>query len=259
MPELPEVETIVRDLVPLLAGRRVIAVEVVAGLVVKTGLDGLAGNTIEQVHRHGKTVVLRCTGGVLTIHLGMTGKLLVNGLRTPYTRVAFALDDGVLLYDDIRQFGRVHWGAALPAHLAELGPDPLEIDPDEFLARLKSRRGAVKPVLLDQKFLRGIGNIYADECLYRAGIHPKARAACLSRPRATALYEAIQHTLGFAIAQRGSSISDYVDASGERGGFQMYHQVYGKQGEPCTLCGHAIRRIVIAQRGTHYCPKCQRT
>lgn len=259
MPELPEVETIVNDLSPLLAGRRIGAVEVVAGLVVKTALDGLAGNLIERVHRHGKTVVVQCTGGVLTIHLGMTGKLLVNGLRTPYTRVAFTLDDGMLLYDDIRQFGRLHWGASLPAHLAALGPDPLDIPLEDFLARLKTRRGAIKPVLLDQKFLRGIGNIYADECLYRAGIHPKANAARLSRPRATALHTTIHDTLGLAIAYRGSSISDYVDASGVRGGFQMFHQVYGKEGEPCTLCGHAIRRIVIAQRGTHYCPKCQRT
>ncbi|MBS1826393.1 MAG: DNA-formamidopyrimidine glycosylase [Acidobacteria bacterium] len=258
MPELPEVETIVRDLAPLLAARRIVACEVVAGLVVKTPLAGLEGNTIREVHRHGKTVVLQCSAGVLTIHLGMTGKLLVNGARTPYTRVAFSLDDGVLLYDDIRQFGRLHWSPVLPAHLARLGPDPLAVSLDEFMARLKAKRGAIKPVLLDQKFLRGLGNIYVDECLFRSGIHPKAIAARLSRPRATALHTAIRDTLQLAIEHRGSSISDYVDASGERGGFQLLHQVYGKEGDPCVVCGHAIRRIVIAQRGTHYCPKCQR-
>lgn len=258
MPELPEVETIVRDLAPRLTGRVVTSVDVVAGLVVKTGLAGLAGERIGSVRRHGKSVVLECADGVLTVHLGMTGKLLVNGARTAYTRVVFALDDGVLLYDDIRQFGRVEWGRALPARLAELGPDPLEIGLEEFLARLRMRRGMIKPVLLDQKFLRGLGNIYVDECLFRCGVHPKAVAARLSRARGVALWTAIRETLGLAIAHRGSSISDYVDASGERGGFQLLHQVYGKEGEPCRVCGTAIRRMVIAQRGTHFCPRCQR-
>lgn len=231
---------------------------VVAGLVVKTSLDGLAGQMIHQVRRHGKSVVLECAGGVLTVHLGMTGKLLVNGARTPYTRVVFGLDDGELLYDDIRQFGRVQWGATMPDALAVLGPDPLEIAAEEFLERLKARRGAIKPVLLDQKFVRGLGNIYVDECLFRCGIHPKAVASRLSRARGVALHETIRATLELAIAHRGSSISDYVDASGERGGFQLLHQVYGKEGEACSVCGSAIRRIVIVQRGTHYCPKCQR-
>lgn len=258
MPELPEVETIVRDLAPLLAGRRIEAVEAIAKLVVKSPLDGLSGNEIRSVRRHGKSVVVECTQGVLTIHLGMTGKLLVNGARTPYTRVIFSLDDGELLYDDIRQFGRIHWGVVLPERLAALGPDPLEISAGDFAARLRARRGAIKPVLLDQKFLRGLGNIYVDECLFRAGIHPKAVAARLSRTRAAVLHAAIRNTLEQAIAHRGSSISDYVDASGERGGFQLLHQVYGKEGEPCPVCGHIIRRIVIGQRGTHFCPRCQR-
>ncbi|MBL8173154.1 MAG: bifunctional DNA-formamidopyrimidine glycosylase/DNA-(apurinic or apyrimidinic site) lyase [Bryobacterales bacterium] len=251
-------ETIVRDLAPLLAGRTIVSVEVVAGLVVKTPLDGLAGNRIDAVRRHGKTVVLDCSRGVLTVHLGMTGKLLVDAARSPYCRVVFALDGAALLYDDIRQFGRVHWGEALPAHLAQLGPDPLEIGLAEFVERLRARRGAIKPVLLDQKFLRGLGNIYADECLFRGAIHPRAAASALSRTRIAGLYGAMRETLAQAIAHRGSSISDYVDASGRQGSFQLLHQVYGKEGKACQACGTAIRRIVIAQRGTHYCPRCQR-
>jgi formamidopyrimidine-DNA glycosylase len=258
VPELPEVETIVRGLAPRLTGRAITAVHVVKALVVKTPLDGLAGNTILDVQRHGKFVLIPCGRGLLSLHLGMTGKLLVNGERTPYTRVVFALDDGELLYDDIRQFGRIHWEPSLSARPSKLGPDALGISLDEFTARLKDRRGQIKPLLLNQRFLRGLGNIYVDECLFRAGIHPKATAARITRRRGVLLHAAIREVLELAIEHRGSSISDYVDASGERGGFQKLHQVYGREGEPCLVCAGPIRRIVIAQRGTHYCPKCQR-
>lgn len=255
MPELPEVETIVRDLAPLLAGRTILSVEIVAGLVVRTPLDAAAGQRIAAVRRHGKFIVLECDRGSLSIHLGMTGKLLVDGARTPYTRVVFHLDHGDLVYDDIRQFGRLEWEAA---RLSRLGPDPLAVSPGDFAARLRARRGRVKPVLLNQTFLRGLGNIYVDEALFRAAIHPNALCARLSRARVLRLHEAIQSVLRQAIEHRGSSISDYVDASGNRGGFQNLHQVYGREGEPCSACGAAIRRIVVTQRGTHFCPRCQR-
>ncbi len=254
MPELPEVETIVRDLAPLAAGRMLVSVEVVAPLVVRTPIDGVAGQRILAVRRHGKFVVLDCERGPLSIHLGMTGKLLFDGARTPYTRVVFHLDGAELLYDDIRQFGRIEWA---PARLEKLGPDPLAISAAEFVERLRGR-GRIKPVLLNQAFLRGLGNIYVDEALFRAGIHPKAIAARVNRARASRLHEAIQDVLKQAIEQRGSSISDYVDASGNRGGFQRMHLVYGKEGEPCAHCGAAIKRIVVTQRGTHFCPRCQR-
>ncbi|MCC6392379.1 MAG: DNA-formamidopyrimidine glycosylase [Bryobacterales bacterium] len=257
MPELPEVETIVRGLAPRLRGRRVTAVQVVGPLVVKTPIEGLAGEQILDLRRHGKNIVFECGGGMLTIHLGMTGKLLLEGPRTPYTRVVFTLDDGELLYDDIRQFGRIHWSPELPGRLARLGPEPLVITAEEFAARLRSRRGRVKPLLLNQQFLRGLGNIYVDETLFRAGVHPLAIAARLGRKRALALHAAMQQVLRLAIEHRGSSISDYVDASGERGGFQRMHLVYGKEGMPCTVCGTPIRRIVVGQRGTHFCPRCQ--
>jgi len=146
----------------------------------------------------------------------------------------------------------------VPERLARLGPDAFEISAEEFAARLKDRRGSIKPLLLNQRFLRGLGNIYCDEALFRAGIHPLAVAARLSRARVGRLHAAIQEVLGEAIASGGSSISDYVDAEGRRGWFQMQHRVYGKEGEPCPSCGAPIRRIVVAQRGTHYCPRCQR-
>jgi formamidopyrimidine-DNA glycosylase len=257
VPELPEVETVVRGL-QALAGRRILAAEGYTPLVVKTPLDGAAGSTIISVRRHGKFVVLECDAGVLVIHLGMTGKLLMDGARTPYTRAVFTLDDGVLLYDDIRMFGKIEWNLALPSRVARLGPDPLSIGAAEFCEALRQRRGRVKSVLLDQTFLRGLGNIYTDEALFRARIHPKAQAAKLSKARALELHQVIVDLLTLAIAHRGSSVSDYVDADGQRGGFQMLHQVYGKEGEPCVRCGKLIKRIVIAQRGTHYCPKCQR-
>lgn len=257
MPELPEVETIVNGLAPLLAGRSVERVEVIAPLVCKTALE-LAPQRILSVRRHGKNILVECELGLLSIHLGMTGKLLLDGSRTPYTRVVFHLDSGELLYDDVRQFGRLHWHRVMPERLAALGPEPLAISEDDFVARLRSRRGHVKPLLLNQGFLRGLGNIYVDESLFRAGIHPKAIAARISRPRALALHAAIQAVLRQAIEHRGSSISDYVDASGERGGFQKLHQVYGKEGEPCPLCGTPVKRMVVAQRGTHFCPRCQR-
>ncbi len=255
MPELPEVETIVRGLAPLAAGRTIVSIEIVAPLVVRTPIEAAAGQRISTVRRHGKFVVFECENGPLSIHLGMTGKLLMDGARTPYTRVVFHLDGAELLYDDIRQFGRIEWA---PPRLDKLGPDPLAIDAATFRERLRERRGRIKPILLNQAFLRGLGNIYVDESLFRAGIHPKANASKLSRARATQLHAAIQDVLRLAIEMRGSSISDYVDAAGNRGGFQNLHQVYGKQGQPCAQCGQPVKRIVVAQRGTHFCPRCQR-
>src|SRR5262249_3004547 len=156
--------------------------------------------------------------GTLTIHLGMTGKLLISGDPGKHTHGVFTLDDGVLLYDDPRQFGRI----ALTAE-PELGPEPLEISLDEFQARLK-RKARLKALLLNQKFLAGLGNIYADESLFAAGIHPLASAARLSAARVARLHQAIREILSEAIALGGSSISDYVDAKGQRGWFQIRHR-----------------------------------
>ena len=190
----------------------------------------------------------------------MTGKLLLDSEPGPYARAIFELDRGLLVYDDIRHFGRIEWSEQLPERAAELGPDALDISLEDFRKLLKTRRSAIKPLLLNQRFLRGMGNIYTDEALFEARIHPRAIAASLSKERASAAARARWWIFSTtAIRLKGSSISDYVDADGQRGSFQQQHQVYGRAGEPCPICGTPIRRIVVGQRGTHYCPKCQRS
>lgn len=246
MPEGPEVENVVRSLAPKLRGRTIVAV---------TGSDApVVNQRIHGVRRHGKYILLDLDRGMLQIHLRMTGKLLFNGERTPYTRAEFTLDEGTLLFDDIRRFGRIRWAETPP----EQGPDPLEMTAREFAGHLKQRRGRIKPALLNQKVLRGLGNIYADEALFAAGIRPLATLAKLSVQRLEQLHGHVVAILNEAIAAGGSSIADYVDGEGRPGHFQERHQVYGRAGLPCPRCQTPIRRTVVAQRGTHYCPRCQR-
>ena len=267
MPELPEVETVVRTVAPHLAGRRIVQARFDSPFVTpgsRTRLAArLAGRSIESVTRRGKFIQVALDQGMLTIHLGMTGSLRVAAsadapaLTGAHTHGVFTLDEGVLLYNDPRQFGRIEWSAGVPPRVARLGPEPLEISLEEFRKRLK-RRARVKALLLNQAFLAGLGNIYADESLFAAGIHPLAIAARLTSTRAARLHAAIQETLRAAIACGGSSISDYVDANGERGWFQVEHRAYGREGQPCAVCGGPIKKILVAQRGTHFCPRCQR-
>lgn len=259
MPELPEVETIIRALAPRLRGVRVDSVRFLAPRVLRGAPEPeLAGHTVLEVTRHGKHILLRFDHGTLAIHLGMTGKLLVDGDPTPYLRAEFSLDGCRLLFDDIRQFGRMAWSETLPENVARLGPDPLEIEASAFVERLRGKRVRLKPLLLNQTFLRGLGNIYVDEALFRSGLHPLAVAGRVARRRAIALHGAIQAVLGEAIASGGSSISDYVDTEGRKGSFQQSHRVYGREGAACVVCRSEILRIVVGQRGTHFCPKCQR-
>jgi formamidopyrimidine-DNA glycosylase len=262
MPELPEVETVVRSLSGVVPGARILAAEFGSRFVTpgnrKALARRLANRTIRGVRRHGKFIVLDLDAGVLIIHLGMTGKLLFDASPGRHAYGVFHLDCGELIYDDPRQFGRIEWAASLPARVARLGPDPLEVSFADFWHELKRRRSALKPLLLNQRFLRGVGNIYADEALHLARIHPKAVSSRISRERALRLYESLTQTLRLAIEHRGSSISDYVDADGARGWFQVLHRVYGREGQPCPECGGPIRRILIAQRSSHFCPRCQR-
>jgi formamidopyrimidine-DNA glycosylase len=219
----------------------------------------LRNQRVNSVERHGKFIVLTLDQGVLVVHLGMTGKLLLDTEPGPYARAIFHLDRGILVYDDVRHFGRIEWSPQLPERAAALGPDALTVTLDDFRKLLKTRRSGVKPLLLNQRFLRGMGNIYTDEALFEARIHPRAIAATLSKDRVARLHSAMVDILAEAIRLKGSSISDYVDADGQRGSFQQQHQVYGRAGESCPTCGTPIRRIVVGQRGTHYCPKCQRS
>lgn len=263
MPELPEVETIVRSVAPRITGALIHAARFSSRRVLRADPGDtarrLAGRRIESVRRHGKFIVIELSGGLrLAIHLGMTGKLLWEGAEGPYVRAVFELDRGRLVYDDVRQFGRIEVGEQLPERIERLGPDALLASEDEFTARLRGRRGRIKPILLNQAVLRGLGNIYVDESLFRARIHPLAEAARIGGARMHRLYEAVQEVLRTAVESGGSSISDYVDADGRRGWFQVLHEVYGREGELCRRCNSRIRRIVVAQRGTHYCPKCQR-
>jgi len=262
VPELPEVETVVRSLAPYLTGRRIVHAEFHSRFVTPGDRGLLArqltGRGIQSVERRGKFIVIQLDRGTLVIHLGMTGKLLIDAPRGTHAYGIFELDNGVLIYDDPRQFGRIEFSDTLPARIARLGPEPLQISLTDFTSALRRRNCRVKPLLLNQRFLGGLGNIYVDEALFRSGIHPRALAARISPARAARLYEAIRDVLTLAIEHRGSSISDYVDAAGERGGFQLLHQVYGREGEPCRVCRTPIRRILLVQRGTHYCPKCQR-
>ncbi len=255
MPELPEVEIVVRTIGLRLAGRRLLDVRCFTRKPWARSARKAKGKRIEEVSRYGKYILLKLDHGVLAIHLGMTGKLLAGASPGPYTRAALVVDGEQVLFDDVRQFGSVRW---LPVEPEGLGPDALAIGAWELALRMHRRNGKIKALLLDQSFLRGLGNIYTDEALFRAGIHPLTAASRISKQRALRLHAAIRDVLHEAVASGGSSISDYVDANGRPGRFQLQHRVYQRTGEPCVQCGAPIRRILAARRGTHFCPRCQR-
>ena len=281
MPELPEVETIVRDLRPQLAGRRIESVQLTRDPAIRKRLvrypnptkfmRNLRGRTIRSVERRGKYLVMPLDhdGERLVVHLGMTGHLRVwEPEETPvkHTHFRALLDSGLeLRYDDPRQFGRLLLGTqdelvAGRAFPAKLGPEPIQGDltEAEFDKIVKSRRRPIKSALLDQSFLAGVGNIYADEACFRAGIRPSRWTHRLTARERRALYSAIQEVLENGIAARGSSIINYVDAFGVRGGNQEKLLVYGRSGEPCVKCGTPLQGTRLAGRGTVYCRKCQR-
>src|SRR4051812_11352376 len=260
MPELPEVETVVRSIQPLV-GRRIATAEF-RNLRVLRGGDPeymsarLAGRRISEVKRYGKFIVASLDDGAyLMIHLGMTGRLLLGGERGKHTHAILTFDRGTLLFDDSRQFGCIEFSEEFPRRVARLGPEPLEIALEEFAAALKKRKTRIKSLLLNQTFVRGIGNIYADEALFRAGIHPMALTSRLRPDRAHKLHKAIGEVLREAIEAGGSSISDYVDAEGRQGLFQVSHRVYQRTGEPCVKCRTPIGRVLVTQRPSHFCPR----
>ena len=258
MPELPEVETVVRSLAPHLPGRRIVSARFTSRFVTpgnrKALAERLKGRTIQSIARRGKYIVMSLDAGSLVVHLGMTGRLLVDAADGDHSHGVFTLDQGTLVYRDPRQFGRI----LLNPDLSHLGPEPLEITLQEFRARLKKRKTNIKALLLNQSFVAGVGNIYADETLFAAHVHPLAQTQKLSAAKVEAIYHSMRQILSAAIDLGGSSISDYVDARGEKGFFQLEHKAYGRQGQPCSLCGEPIRKITVVQRGTHYCARCQR-
>ncbi len=272
MPELPEVETIARGLANAVVGKQIADAHVFMKKIAvhpqdKSFADHLKGETIASVRRRAKLVVceLRPSGRLLTVHLRMTGRLIVQAAGTPdlhpYTHVLLTFADGVrLCFADVRQFGRMRLEAPDGPWDAGFGPEPLSegFTSDVFAAMLHERRTPIKSLLLDQRRIAGIGNIYACEALWQAGIRPTKPARSLTRPARRRLHAALQDVLHRSIEARGTSVDDYVDAEGLKGGFQNELSVYGRLGEPCRRCGSAIVRTVIAQRGTWWCRNCQK-
>jgi len=273
LPELPEVETVVRGLRATVRARRILSVRLGKTDFVDDPAAierELPGRRIAEVIRHGKFLILRLEPAAqpgarlfLLVHLGMTGQLVARRREEtvpPHTHAFFALDDGrELRYTDVRRFGRMLLvpESRLAAVLGRLGDDPLEAAPEEFQARLDGRRARIKALLLDQRVFRGMGNIYTDESLWRARIHPARQASRLTAKEVRRLYEAVQTVLREAIRLRGSSVSNYVDAEGRPGEYQLRHRVYGREGQRCFRCGARIRRVVVAGRSSYFCPRCQ--
>ena len=275
MPELPEVETIVRELRPHLIGRSIVDVDVDWARTIALPEEDVAGFCATQrglqiagVARRAKYVRLDLSQGdtdawgACLIHLRMSGRLVMQPTGRPeHLRVTWHLSDGQTLYFyNMRKFGRV-WLTRDPEQvLADLGPEPLSesFTLAAFRERLSQRRGMLKPLLLDQHFLAGLGNIYVDESLFRARLHPERKADTLDADDVRRLYEAIRAVLQQAIAQHGTTFDGlFVRPDGEAGRQQEGLNVYGQAGLPCTRCGTLIERTTVAQRGTHYCPHCQ--
>jgi len=289
MPELPEVETIARGLASRVTGDVIESVwlgskpeplKSAASEIVAT----LESKRIGAVHRVGKHIVFDLENGRRAsspvkrksrqksskasvppsntaqwiVHLGMTGRMLVCGpdqAIEKHTHAVAKLASGrELRFVDPRRFGRLSVAHGFEA----AGSEPLEVELDAFIHLFHGRKTPIKSALLNQKLLRGVGNIYADESLFRSGVRPRRRAASLTRKDLALLYASVQEVLKEAIALGGSSVSDYVDADGEEGFFQLQHRVYGREGEPCLVCKTPIKRVVIAGRSSHYCPNCQK-
>lgn len=275
MPELPEVETAVRDLAPVLHGRRVSGAQVfwprtIAAPTPDEFAARIAGQAFTRFDRRAKFILLYLDGGdCLIVHLRMTGRLRVASAGEPpgpYTRVALGLDNGGSLYfDDARKFGRI-WLVGDPAAvLAKLGPELMgeEFTPEKLAAKLAGRKATVKALLLDQGIAAGVGNIYADEALFAACIDPRRPAGSLSSDEVTRLHDALVAVLVNAIAAGGSSLGvssaqNYLRLDGTPGEYREQHQVYQRTGHPCPRCGAPVERTVIAQRSAHFCAQCQR-
>jgi formamidopyrimidine-DNA glycosylase len=276
MPELPEVETIARGLASRVTGDFIESVwlgskpEPLKSPAAEIAAT-LQSSRIADVRRMGKHIVFELVGArgrrsgkragakaQWIVHLGMTGSMLVckpEAEIARHTHAVVKLASGrELRFVDPRRFGRLSVAHDFDAG----GCEPLDVTLDRFITLFHGRRTPIKSALLNQKLLRGVGNIYADESLFRAGIRPRRRAASLNRENLRRLYKSVQEVLKEAIALGGSSVSDYVDSDGQEGSFQLEHRVYGREGERCLRCKATIKRMVIAGRSSHYCPKCQR-
>lgn len=290
MPELPEVEVTRRRISPFLLNKRIVELKTTAPSYffitppadLRQRLPGLCFTALE---RRGKYLLATLSDDShLLLHLGMTGQLFAAGATNPrllrktgasaltpgsevgfrpdaHTHIEFHMDSApVVFFRDTRKFGKVEWLAPgqTSARLNKLGPDALNADPELVHRSLQKRSTPIKTALLDQAVLSGAGNIYADECLFLAGVRPQRAANRLSLPQTRRLLEQLKRVLERSIETGGSSISDYVTPDGEDGGYQDERRVYARTGEPCLVCGTAIVRLVVGQRSTHYCPRCQK-
>ncbi len=287
VPELPEVETIARGLAQRVIGDTIESVWIGSKRQpLKSPASAIAatleGKRITGVHRAGKHIVFDLEGAAgkplkrkavarpetgqapsprsqWIVHFGMTGRLVVVERSTAvvkHTHLIASLASGrELRFIDPRMFGKL---SVRMSGFDPGGVEPLEIGKEQFYSLFRGRKTPIKSALLNQKLVRGVGNIYADEALFRAGIRPRRRAASIPRQQFVSLHQAVQEVLREAIALGGSSISDYVDADGEEGFFQLQHRVYGREGEKCLVCGTVIKRVVLGGRSSHYCPICQK-
>ncbi|HVP07814.1 MAG TPA: bifunctional DNA-formamidopyrimidine glycosylase/DNA-(apurinic or apyrimidinic site) lyase [Candidatus Acidoferrum sp.] len=278
MPELPEVETVVRGLRAIVIGKTIANVSLNApktSLVVSKSLrplsfkSALIGRTIQSVSRRGKNIIIALSGNLtLWVHLKMTGQFhwldaAVRPDKHDLVMIRFAGDSKhELRFHDYRRFGRLRIfresELAKQKGLGDLGPEPLEISPSEFVKLCYRRSRQIKQALLDQTFIAGIGNIYADESLYAARIHPRKLTTAISRGKLIELHGHIRRLMKRAIALMGTSVDTYAGVNGEPGAFQKYLKVYGEEGNRCARCGHVIVREKIGSRSAHYCPNCQR-
>lgn len=273
MPELPEVETVLRGLRRHVLGRKINRVDVLTPSVIVGPAEfftgQIKGRPIVALARKGKALAVhleataRRTPGALLVRLGMTGQLVLLPCEAPllpHTHARIVLDGGVeLRFRDTRRFGRLRYctGEELEGIFSLLGPDALKITEQQFQQSLKKRRGAIKALLLNQAVISGLGNIYADEALFSARIHPETPAGKITRVRSARLLQAIRKVLHRAVDLQGTSFRDYIDIEGRPGRFRQRLHVYQRTGQPCLRCGNVIRRIVISGRSSHFCPRCQ--
>ena len=266
MPELPEVETIKRELEKAVLGKKITEVLVHHPAVIRQPAPekfkkGLQGNTIKNILRKAKVLIMELSNGKsLVIHLKMTGQLVYPG-GGEKSRVTFKFSDGSSMdFNDQRLFAELRlmddWRNL--KFIQGLGPEPFDITEARFREMLKPKKTKIKPLLMDQTFISGIGNLYAAEALFRSRINPERPAAALSDKEKAILLQEIKDTLAEAIKYKGSSIDQYVQLSGEPGDYVLRHKVYGREGKPCLVCKTPVKRTSLAGRGTYFCPKCQK-
>jgi formamidopyrimidine-DNA glycosylase len=272
MPELPEVETIARGLQKTLVGKRIEDVKVVFPGIVKENSKNFRRHVVQTkvigARRRGKFILIDLSNGkTILIHLGMTGSCLFMKRSSPpdkhdHLRVTFCRSQKELRYNDQRKFGRIKSFSACKeesvSDLRKLGPEPLKISLPDFVKLFRKRKGRIKPALLNQQIIAGLGNIYADESLFEARIHPLRTIDKISPQKLKRLHQAIQRILKKAIRAGGSSIENYCNINGEIGSFQLQHKVYGREGLLCKRCRAKIQRIKISQRSSYFCPRCQK-